>query len=203
MPFANRADFLAAVARDLGDPEGNIWTEDDLSRMLDHALSDLARVVGVEQTLDLPTTGSIDYDLTAYPYVQSLVAVEWPLEQQPLATVQSVLWEGKLRLKWDEAPPAGQTMRLYYRTAYTVDESGSNVPAQLEEVVVTGARAYALLQQSVRTAETLNVDSWVSRRYELQLERAYDQFREGLAKAIAARIDPPTTDAQPSWYPTI
>jgi hypothetical protein len=202
MAFAKRDDFLAAVARDLGDPDGAIWTDLDLSRHLDHALANVADAVGAEDSVDIAATGADSYDLAAYPAIREALAVEWPLDQQPPACIRFHLWDGQLRLL-DDVPPSGETLRLHYRKAYIVDDAGSDVPADLEELVVTGARAYALLQQAARTVATLNVDSWVSRRYEMQGERTLERFRQALADWAKAREDPPSRPNQASWYPTI
>lgn len=202
MPFANRSEFLDAVARDLGDPDAAIWSADDLSRHLDHALAALADAVGAEASQDVPTTGYDTYDLAAYSGIRTLLAVEWPLEQQPPAHIRFHFWAREMRLL-DAVPPAGQTLRLHYRKAYTVDGEGSDVPADLEELAVLGARGYALLQQAARTIATVNVDGWVSRRYELQGERTLEQFREALTELAKAREDPPSRPGQPNWYGTV
>ena len=64
MPFANRSEFLDAIARDLGDPDAAIWNADDLSRHLGHALANLADAAGAEDSQDVPATGSASYDLS-------------------------------------------------------------------------------------------------------------------------------------------
>lgn len=200
MPFVHRSEFVAAIARDLGDPNGNTWTADDLSRALDHALSDLADAVGAMAWVDVPADGSNTYDLADYPDIRQLLAVESPPGGQPPAYLRFHMWGGILRLL-DDAPNAGETLRLHYRAAFTVDTEGSNVPAELEEPAILGARAYAMLQQAARTAGTVNVDSWVSRRYELQGERLLAQFRDALAELRRGREDPPFVSGQtPAWY---
>ncbi|GAB4405463.1 MAG: hypothetical protein Kow00123_17720 [Anaerolineales bacterium] len=200
MPFANRADFLAAIARDLGDPDGNTWTSDDLSRALDHALDDLADAAGVATSVDVPASGSDTYDLSEYPEIRQLAAVEWPVDEQPPAYLRFHVWGATLRLL-DAAPPTGETLRLHYRRAFAVDDESSDVPDELAELAVLGARAYAMLQQAARTAATVNVDGWVSRRYELQGERLLARFREALSELRQARDAPPFPPGQtPAWY---
>lgn len=200
MPLANRAEFLAAIARDLGDPDGNTWTSDDLSRALDHALDDLADAAGVATSVDVPASGSDTYDLSEYPEIRQLAAVEWPVDEQPPAYLRFHVWGATLRLL-DAAPPTGETLRLHYRRAFAVDDESSDVPANLAELAVLGARAYAMLQQAARTAATVNVDGWVSRRYELQGERLLARFREALSELCQARDAPPFPPGQtPAWY---
>lgn len=200
MPFANRADFLAAIARDLGDPDGNTWTSDDLSRALDHALNELADAAGAPASVDVSATGSDTYDLSGYPDVRHLAAVEWPADEQPPAYLRFHVWGATLRLL-DAAPPAGEILRLHYRRAFAVDDEGSDVPADLAELAVLGACAHALLQRAACTAATVNVDGWVSRRYELQGERLLGRFRDALAELRQAREDPPSRSGQtPAWY---
>lgn len=200
MPFANRADFLAAIARDLGDPDGHVWTTDDLLRALGHALGELADAAGAPASVDVPATGSDAYDLREYPDIRHLAAIEWPVGQQPPAYLRFHVWGAVLRLL-DTPPPAGETLRLHYRSAFTVDDEGSDVPAELAELAVLGARAHALLQQAARTAGTVNVDGWVSRRYEIQGERLLARFRDALAELRQAREEPPCAPGQtPAWY---
>lgn len=200
MPFANRSDFLSAIARDLGDPDGSIWTSDDLSRALDHALDDLADAAGPPASVDVPATGTDTYDLSTYPQIRHLLAVEWPVGRQPPAYLRFHVWGSALRLL-DDAPSSGETLRLHYRRGFTVDDAGSDVPTGLAELAALGARAYATLQQATRTAATVNVDGWVSRRYELQGERLLARFREALGEVRQAREDPPSYPGQtPAWY---
>jgi len=170
MSFADRDAFLAAIARDLGDPDGNSWTEDDLARHLDHALADLADAAGAQGSEDVTADGSTVYDLSDYTDIRALLAVEWPLGEQPPAHIRFHVWAGYMLLL-DAVPPAGDTLRIHFRKAFTVDEEGSDVPAELEELAVMGARGYAMLQQAARTVATVNVDGWVPRRYEMQGER--------------------------------
>ena len=202
MPFANRSEFLAAIARDLGDPDAAIWTSDDLSRHLDHALAALADASGAEDSQDVSATGSDEYDLGGYPQIRALLAVEWPLSQQPPACIRFEVWRGRLRLL-DAVPPAGQTLRLHYRKAFTVDDEGSDVPADLQELAVLGARGYALLQEAARTIATVNVDGWVSRRYELQGERTLERFHQALAAMVTAREDPTSRPGRVNWYSAV
>ncbi len=200
MPFANRADFLAAVARDLGDPDGSIWTSDDLARALAHALDDLADAAGAPAALDIAADGSDLYDLSEHPEIRQLLAVESPPDARPPAYLRFHVWGAALRLL-DGPPPAGETVRLHYRAAFAVDDEGSDVPADLAELAVLGARGYALLQQAAHTAASVNVDGWVSRRYELQAERLLARFRDALTALRQAREDPPSRPGQtPAWY---
>jgi hypothetical protein len=200
MSFADRDAFLAAIALDLGDPDCLIWSEDDLSRHLDHALANLADAAGVEASGDLTADGSAIYDLSECDDIRALLAVEWPVDQQPPRHIRFHVWAGQVRLL-DAIPPDGDTVRLHYRKAFAVDEEGSDVPAELEELAVLGARGYALLQQAARTVATVNVDGWVSRRYELHGERTAARFRDLLAEWVKSREDPPTRAGQTaSWY---
>lgn len=200
MSFADRDVFIAAIARDLGDPDNAIWTEDDLSRHLDHALADLADAVGGQGSEDITADGSSGYDLGDYTDIRALLAVEWPVGQQPPAYLRFSIWDGYVFLR-DARPSGGDTVRLHFRTGFTVDDMSSDVPAELEELAVLGARGYAMLQQAARTIGTVNVDGWVSRRCELQGERTVARFRESLAEWVRAREDTPFRAGEtPAWY---
>lgn len=202
MSFADRDEFLAAIARDLGDPDNVLWTEDDLNRHLDHALADLADAAGVQASEDITADGSNTYDLRDYTDIRALLAVEWPVGEQPPAHIRFHVWAGQARLL-DAMPPDGDAVRLHFRKAFTVDEEGSDVPAELEELAALGARGYAMLQQAARTVNTVNVDGWVSRRYEAHGERTVARFRESLAEWVKAREDPPARAGEtPAWYPS-
>ena len=200
MSFADRDAFLAAIARDLGDPDNSIWSADDLSRHLDHALADLADAAGAEASEEITADGSSAYDLSDLTEIRALLAVEWPVDEQPPAHIRFHVWAGQMHLL-DAIPPDGDTVRLHFRKAFTVDDEGSDVPAELEELAVLGARGYAMLQQAARTINTINVDGWVSRRYEAHGERTVARFRESLAEWVRAREDPPSRAGQtPAWY---
>ena len=62
-----------------------------------------------------------------------------------------------------DLPPAGETVRLYYRARHTLDGSTSTLPVDLEDVVATGAAGYAALAWAEHAANRVNTgggDVW-------------------------------------------
>ena len=62
-----------------------------------------------------------------------------------------------VRLLADSLPADGEDVYIYYGTIHTLDATTSTLPAHLEDLVATGAGAYAALEWSSFATNRINV----------------------------------------------
>lgn len=159
------SDIRTRLRLDLGDPDALRWDDDALDRHIARALSELSLAIPRELTADLATTpGSRELSLGSLSGLVEVEAAEYPAGKFPPVYVRFATWEGTLTLHTPTAPDGGDA-RLYYTAAHLLDEEGSTLPSTLEEVLLTGAAAYAALELAAGTVEQLNLNGGTPAAY--------------------------------------
>ena len=194
------ATMRANVARDLDDAAGAIWSNDELDRAIGRALSDYSAACPrradtvIELTQDgreidvSGVAGMMGIERVWHPYEtsESTWPRRWPaFEHHP---------GGKLVLLAEPAPAAGESVRVFYWGAHTLDgldgASATTLPAADEEIVALGAAGYAALEKARGAVGAINVSGytplhwadWAARRL-AEFARRLDQARERWAGA--------------------
>ena len=140
----------------LGDPASDTWDDATLERHIERALRDLSNAVPREATALLATTpGSRDLDIGALEGLIEVEHVEYPVDRFPPELVRFSRWDEALTLH-TTAIPTGDDARIHYTALHTVDGEGSTLPAHLEDVLATGAGAYAVLERAQSSVNVLN-----------------------------------------------
>lgn len=154
------------VRRDLRDedPTNERWSDDELDRHIGRAVGELSLSAPLEAETTLVTTGgSRDLDVSALAGRVSIDAVEYPTGEYPPSFVSYSLWGDTLTLDVAGAPSAGQNVLVRYSLLHTLDATSSTLPAALEDLVASGAAAYAALEWSSYATNRVNVggaDTW-------------------------------------------
>lgn len=151
-------DIRTRVRKDLHDTDAAIyrWTDAQLDRHIARALSDVSLAIPRERTADIATTsGDRDISVTSPTELLALEAIGYPVDEFPPAYIGFSQWDETVTLHLD-APPDGSNARLYYTSSHTLDGSTSTVPAQYEDVLATGASAFAALEYSAYASDLLN-----------------------------------------------
>lgn len=140
------------LRRDLRDedPTAYLWTDAALDRHLTQALTLLEAYAPAWASLDLSAgAGQRRYDLT------SLAAdwlwaerVEAPPDAWPPAVRPFREEPGPTLVLRGPLPAPGETLRLWYARRYRFTPTGSDLPPALEELLLLGAGAYALLDRA-------------------------------------------------------
>ncbi len=152
------ADIRSRLRTDLRDTDSNAyrWADAVLDRHIAHALEDLGLAVPRELSATLATTaGSREVSTSSLTGLIDVEAVEFPTGQFPPVYVGFSYWAGTLHLHTDE-PPDGSDAKVWYVARHVLDGSGSTVPVHLEDVLLMGAAAYALLEISTYSIDRLN-----------------------------------------------
>ncbi len=183
----NLATMRARVRRDLRDedPENERWSDDELDRHIGRAVQELSLAAPLEDTADLTATpGSRDLDVSSLADRVVIEAVEYPTGRYPACYVPFSLWGSTLTLLTDCAPQSAGTVRVYYGRLHTLDATTSTIPSRLEDVVATGAAAYAALEWANFAVNRLNAggdDVW--RRYLTWGQEQLARFHQALARS--------------------
>ncbi len=150
----------ARVRRDLYDEDAASyrWTDGEVDRHIQRALNEVSVASPRELKATLTTTaGSRDLSLSSLAGLISVEAVEYPGGAYPPSYVRFSVWGSVMTLLVESAPPGAESVAVYYGAAHTLDATTSTLPAHLEDLVATGAGAYAALEWSSFAINRINV----------------------------------------------
>jgi hypothetical protein len=83
-------------------------------------------------------------------------AVEYPVGQFPKSYQRFSLWVDVLTLLGEDEPD-GTDCNVYYTRLHTLDEAGSTVPGQYDDLIVAGACGCAAVELAGHTINRVNV----------------------------------------------
>ena len=154
------AQLRATLRQELRDEDAAnyVWTDAVLNRHLAHALQHVQAAAPLFASLTKTMPASRRVDLTAdVPSTFLWVdAVEYPVDRFPQCFHPFREEPGpKVYFLTTDLPPAGEALVVWYARGYTVAEGSSDLPAELDRAVLLGARAFALADQAVDTADKL------------------------------------------------
>jgi hypothetical protein len=152
------SDIRDRIRIDLHDPVtgDERWSDDQLDRHIEHALEEVSLASPRELTATVSTTaGSRDLSVADIDGLIEVERVEFPAGRFPACFVEFTRWADTLTLGL-RSVPNGDDAVVYHTARHSIDDSASTLPPFLEGLVVTGAGAYAVLEQSAFTIDTLN-----------------------------------------------
>ncbi|MGI8926956.1 MAG: hypothetical protein ACR2HN_09970 [Tepidiformaceae bacterium] len=162
------ADIRTRLRKDLHDTDAAAyrWTDAQLDRHIDRGLGEVSQAVPLEKTATIATTnGSRDLAVASLTGLLDIEAAEFPVGDYPPTYVPYSRWATTVTLHVD-AVPTGQNAKLYYTARHTLDGAGTTLPAELEDVVATGAAAFAAIELANYRIDQLNSGGdEVSERY--------------------------------------
>lgn len=148
-------DIRDRIRIDLHDGDAARWDDASLDRHIARALRDIDNAIPREVSALVATTAdSRELAIDALTGLIAVEAVEFPIGHYPPAFVQFSKWEESLTLQ-SPAVPDGSDARVYYTAAHELDDTGTTLPAHLEDMLATGAAAYAMLEQATATTDVL------------------------------------------------
>lgn len=134
------------------------WLDAVLDRHLARALREVSLVLPREVKTSLSTTaGSRDLSLTSLADLVRIEAVEYPTGQWPPSYAQHSVFQSTLTLLTDAAPAGIEPVCVFWGQLHTLDAGTSTLPSIAEDVVVTGASAYAALEWANFASNRANV----------------------------------------------
>jgi hypothetical protein len=163
-PSMNLTEMRTIVRRDLRDedPVNYRWSVDEIDRHISRAVKEFSAALPLEQEASIITTaGSREIDISDIPERIAIEAVEYPVGRMPEEYRRFSLWGNTVTLL-DDAVPDGSNCTVYYGKLHNLDGQGSTIPAQFEDLIVTGAAGYAVLALSVFAINRVNVGGTAS-----------------------------------------
>ncbi len=163
------AAMRTRVRRDLRDTDASEerWSDDDLNRHIQRALQELSLAAPREATATLQTTaGSRDVSVSTLTDRVTIDALEFPTGKYPPSFIAFSLWVDTLTMLIDDEPSGSQDVVVYYSRSHVLDDSGSTLAPALEDLVATGAGAYAGLEWASFATNRVNVggaETWRQR----------------------------------------
>ena len=162
----NLSEMRGRLRKDLHDedPANQRWTDGELDRHIQRAVRDFSLSAPLEAKTSLSTTaGSRDLSITGLTDVVAIEAVEYPTGDYPPAYVPYSVWLSTLTMLIDATPGGVESVNVYYTKLHTLDATSSTLPSRFEDVVATGAAAYAALEWASFATNRVNVggqDVW-------------------------------------------
>ena len=154
----NISEMITLVRRDLKDETTPYqWSDDELSRHINHALGELSERVPLPAKATLPTVSSSrEVDISSLSNRVMVQAVEYPVDESPARYQRFSIWGDALTII-SGPEPNGSDCYVYYGTLHTIDASGSTVPDKYEDLVATGACGYAAISWAAFSINKVNI----------------------------------------------
>ena len=176
----------ARVRRDLHDEDvqNYRWSDDELSRHIDHAVRELSLSIPLEAKATLATSeGSRGLSISSLSDLVNVEAVEYPVGRYPPSYVRFSLWGDTLTLLVDKTPSAGEEVNIYYGNLHTLDDATSTIPPSLEDLVAIGGEGYAAIEWASYATNRVNVGGGLTWEYYLTWgQERLSSFMKGLSK---------------------
>lgn len=185
--MSSLATLRAALRQDLHDGGSAIWTDAVLQRHIERALREYSMVSALEQKTTLATvSNSRNVDVSTLTPRIRIVAAEYPTGEYPPAFVPFTLWAGTLTLDLEAAPSGTPNVNVYWHKVHVINGTVS-FPATDDDIIVTGAAAYAALDVASFATNRVNTGGenvW-GRYIEFGRQRL-EQFQQMLRSMPAA-----------------
>jgi hypothetical protein len=187
---------------DLKDDPASRWTDAVLDRHIARTVSECGLMRPREQrTLVATANGSRMLDISSLADLVLIEAIEYPIDKYPRLFVPFTHFADTCELLIDELP-TGDDVRVYWHSAHTLNGSTSTIRIEDEEIILTGAAAYALLEYAQYGVDRLNLGGEdVDSEYHRQANALMRRYREMLEElrqrggVISARLYAPVESA--------
>ena len=183
--------LISRLRTDLQDASAATWTDAELTDHLNRAVREFSIRIPRERRSTVTTTaGSRTIDVSGLTDLIEVVAVEWPAGQFPTIYQPFSYFAGVLTLEGPDRPSLAEGATIYWLSPHTLDNAISTVPTHLEDLILLGAGAYALLDQAVATINAVTTGGAETREAyrKLGVERL-DRFQDRLGRlARASRV---------------
>jgi hypothetical protein len=182
----NLGDMRDRLRKDLHDEDvtNQRWTDAELDRHIQRAVQEFGLSMPLEAKTTLSTTAdSRDLSITGLTDLVAIEAAEYPVGNYPPTYVPFSVWLSTLTMLIDSPPAAVEDVDVYHTKLHTLDATTSTLPARFEDVVATGAAAYAALEWASFATNRVNVggqDVW--RDYLTWGQQRLAEFQRALAR---------------------
>ncbi|MBM3154842.1 MAG: hypothetical protein FJ008_05840 [Chloroflexi bacterium] len=174
------------VRRDLKDEDsGNYrWTDNEIDRAIARALEEFSLAIPREMKSTVATTdGSAIVDISGVTGIANLISVdklEYPIDSQCRSFRRISVYQSSITMI-DGYTGDGGNSYVYWSSLHTLDSQTSTVPTRFQNLLATGAAAYAVFSQAQYQADRANIGGDnVDRDYLAWARERLSQFKDGL-----------------------
>jgi len=200
----NLTSYQTAIAAKLDDTSNTRFTTAQIDEALRSALLEYSRLVPVERTYILATTGEARMSLPVDFVAAAITKAEYEPDSTTYTFESSVPFRAAFEDEgwWVEVYdadgdliPIDQVISLTYAMLHQVDgldsAAGTTIYPRHEQYLVMGAAGYALLSRSTSRIEAINLNPQVAAEMRQQAGAYLMEFRNGIAReAKFVRNDP-------------
>lgn len=157
--MSSLATIRAAVRKDLHDEDAAAyrWTDAVLQRHIERTVLEYSQVSPLEQKSTLVTVaGTRDISIATLTPRLRVSHVEWPTLEYPPALVPFTIWGDTLTLDVVSAPAAIENVFIFWHKVHAINGSVT-FPATHDDIIATGAAAYAALDWASFASNRVNV----------------------------------------------
>jgi len=173
----------ALVRRDLKDEDAANyrWTDAEIDRAIDKALSDYSLRCPLQELTELATVAdSTNVDITTLTDLIDITRVEHPITTPPYPSHNFSFWKNKL-IFLDGHVGDGANCNVYWLKRHTLGAT-STIPTAHEHVIAIGAAAYALSSQAQYQTDKANTGGQkVDTDYSSWSKDMFTRFNQELA----------------------
>jgi hypothetical protein len=190
------ATMRARLRQDLHDEDDTNyrWTDDALDRHIGRSVQEYQQACPRLANVTLEGDGSRRFDLTDETGFLWLREVEYPVDADPpRRLIFRVEVNGWVYLLGDAVPAEGEGAKFWYAGTHILDEDGSTLPLEHEELVALGAAGFAAVELANYSIGRLNANGrapeWYQAWGEARLRefwRRLDGLRAGSGPGAAA-----------------
>jgi hypothetical protein len=173
----------ARLRQDLHDEdETNYrWTDDVLDRHIGRAVREYSQACPRLASVTLQSTGSRRFDLTDETGLLWIREVEYPVDATPIRRLPFRMEvNGWAYLFGDSLPAAGESVKFWYAAKHILDEDGSTLPPEHEELVALGAAGFAAVESANYAIGRLNANGRAPEWYRTWGEARLREFWQRL-----------------------
>lgn len=192
MPTTYLSDLRNQVRKDLHDEDSGSyrWTDAVLNRHIERALAELSAASPRTATTTINAGDGVrEYDLSLISDLANrpaaVLAVEWPYvaaaPTYPPPFVAFRLFANWLYVLSEQAPAAGDVLRVWYALPHVLSESAKTLATEDEPLLALGAAAYAALEREGYASERITPGAFTAKDYRAWGERAMTRFQDALA----------------------
>ncbi len=194
-------ELIDLVELELRDTANSNWSTDELTQHIRRALRAYSQVDPIRASAEITLTeASRQMDLSSLAGLLQVTDIWYPYEEDsypPERPHWITLSDTVIYLAVTGQPEIGQVARVFYHMGHTIEgldgATATTLDATAEELVTTGAAAYAALQYAQSSINTVTVNGWTPRQLQEWATVRLQQYKEGvdaIRRRRALQADP-------------
>lgn len=160
---------------------GQIFSDPTLGAYCDEVVVEISRQCPDPQVNELSITNeTCDVDISSLTNLAEILDVEYPTGDIPITLRNFKLRGDILTITLDSAPEDGSKANIYWGKIHEVLDESTTMPTRLDDILIKGIVAQALLGESTRVANRVNYGENAMVEYMRMGQQKLLLYRDGL-----------------------